>query len=68
MSDGGKGSRPRPFSVDAETYASNWDRIFGRKDLPSGPDPEVPGAQRVTSTGELEEFQKGNWTQIENRS
>lgn len=27
-SDGGKGSAPRPFSVDADTYASNWDRIF----------------------------------------
>jgi len=28
MSDGGKGSKPRPFSVDADTYDSNWDRIF----------------------------------------
>lgn len=32
MSDGGKGSSPRPFSVDQETFASNWDRIFGKKD------------------------------------
>jgi hypothetical protein len=31
MSDGGKGSRARPFSVDQNTFASNWDRIF-RKD------------------------------------
>lgn len=68
MSDGGKGSRPRPFSVDDRTYASNWDRIFGKKDLPSGSNPEVPGAQRISNMGELEEFQKGNWTQIENRS
>lgn len=28
---GGKGSRPRPISVDQDTYASNWDRIFGKK-------------------------------------
>jgi len=27
----GKGSRPRPYSVDNETFASNWDRIFSKK-------------------------------------
>ena len=27
----GKGSAPRPFGVDADTFASNWDAIF-RKD------------------------------------
>ena len=31
MSDGGKGSAPRPFSVDQEKFASNWDAIFGKK-------------------------------------
>lgn len=25
----GKGSTPRPKSVDEETFGSNWDRIFG---------------------------------------
>ncbi len=30
MSDGGKGSRPRPFSVSNEEYAKRWDLIFGR--------------------------------------
>ena len=30
MSDAGKGSRPRPFSVSNEEYASRWDAIFGR--------------------------------------
>ena len=33
MSDGGKGSSPRPFSVSQETYANNYDRIF-RKPSP----------------------------------
>jgi len=33
MSDGGKGSNPRPFSVSQETYANNYDRIF-RKPSP----------------------------------
>lgn len=27
----GKGSQPRPFS-DYETYKSNWDNIFGKKE------------------------------------
>ena len=31
MSDGGKGSIPRPFSVDQKTFADNWDTIFGKK-------------------------------------
>ena len=30
MSDGGKGSKPRPFSVANEEYATRWDAIFGR--------------------------------------
>jgi hypothetical protein len=31
MSDGGKGSKPRPFSVDQKTFDNNWDNIFNRK-------------------------------------
>lgn len=31
MSDGGKGSAPRPFSVDKSTFDSNWDVIFGKR-------------------------------------
>jgi hypothetical protein len=31
MSDGGKGSSPRPFSVDQKTFDDNWDKIFNRK-------------------------------------
>lgn len=27
----GKGSSPRPFSVDQQTFESNWDRVFGKK-------------------------------------
>lgn len=33
MSDGGKGSAPRPYSVSQEEYATRWDAIFSR-DLP----------------------------------
>jgi hypothetical protein len=30
MSDGGKGSSPRPLSVSNEEYANRWNAIFGR--------------------------------------
>jgi hypothetical protein len=30
MSDGGKGSRPRPYSVTQHEYDTRWDAIFGR--------------------------------------
>lgn len=28
--DGGKGSKPRPFSVTQEEYSKRWDMIFAR--------------------------------------
>ena len=28
---GGKGSKPRPYSVDKKKFDDNWDKIFGRK-------------------------------------
>ena len=31
MSDGGKGSKPRPISVSDEEYANRWDAIFQRE-------------------------------------
>lgn len=31
MSDGGKGSSPRPYSVSQETYDNNFDAIFRKK-------------------------------------
>ena len=32
MSDGGKGSSPRPFSVSQETFGNNFDAIFRKPD------------------------------------
>ena len=34
MSDGGKGSSLRPFSVSKEVYDNRWDAIFGKKEEP----------------------------------
>lgn len=31
MSNGGKGSNPRPLSVDRETFSNNWDKVFRKK-------------------------------------
>ena len=31
MSDGGKGSSPRPFSVKYDDFSNSWDKIFGKK-------------------------------------
>jgi ElaB/YqjD/DUF883 family membrane-anchored ribosome-binding protein len=28
----GKGSAPRPYSVDADTFESNWDKIFKKEE------------------------------------
>jgi hypothetical protein len=31
--DGGKGDKPRPFSVDLEKFSENFDAIFGKNKL-----------------------------------
>ena len=40
MSDGGKGSAPRPFSVAHDEYSKRWDAIFQR-DIPKEEPKEV---------------------------
>ena len=52
MSNDGKGSSPRPKSVDANTFASNWELVFGRKEKPGvnllPPPLEIPEFDMVT--------------------
>lgn len=31
MSHGGKGDKPRPFSVSQQEFDNRWDNIFGKK-------------------------------------
>lgn len=38
MGDGGKGSKPRPFSVTYDEFSNSFDRIFGKKDKVDGKD------------------------------
>lgn len=48
MSNGGKGSRPRPYSVSLDIYGKNFDAIFRK------PDPRVIDDARA----EDEEFER----------
>ena len=58
MSDGGKGSAPRPFSVTDDVFARNFEAIFGKKDEKaknppeSGKSDELPRDDK--ESGELE--------------
>lgn len=49
MSDGGKGSAPRPFSVDQKTFDSNWDKIFGKKKQEPQSDPKSKNQKKDSS-------------------
>lgn len=31
MSDGGKGSKPRPIEIPREKFNENWDKIFKKR-------------------------------------
>jgi hypothetical protein len=41
MSDGGKGSAPRPIFVDLDKFDENWDSIFGKNSKDHGPECET---------------------------
>ena len=50
MSDGGKGSKPRPFSVANEEYAARWDAIFAKDsecDKPTRNNQETQDVQNI---------------------
>ena len=50
MSDGGKGSTPRPFSVSDQEYANRWDAIFAKDsetDKPTRNNQETQEAQNL---------------------
>lgn len=58
MGDGGKGSRPRPFSVPMDVFNENFNKIFGVDDarkqrtnddrVPDSGDDERPAAEGGT--------------------
>jgi hypothetical protein len=50
----GKGSAPRPYSVDADTFESNWDKIFRKKKNSDDVSPHAYEYELNKSTGNVE--------------
>lgn len=48
----GKGSSPRPFSVDMNTYKNNWEVIFGSNPPIDNTDTAKADNQDILSTEE----------------
>jgi hypothetical protein len=48
----GKGSKPRPFSVDMNTYKNNWEVIFGSNPQIDNTDTAKADNQDILSTEE----------------
>jgi hypothetical protein len=57
MSDGGKGSNPRPFSVDHKTFDSNWEKAFGKPE-PSVIDDAKAEDEAFKHAQTIEEYRK----------
>jgi len=65
----GKGDTPRPFSVDQETFASNWERVFNNCEysgLPNTASYEEPDKEysELLASGKFWELfpgLTGNW-------
>jgi len=50
----GKGSAPRPYSVDTDTFESNWDKIFKKKQNSHDVSPHAYEYELNKSTGEVQ--------------
>jgi hypothetical protein len=66
----GKGSAPRPYSVDADTFESNWDKIFKKNKNSDDVSPHTYEYELNKSTGDIEKrfkdgFEKPNESQFD---
>jgi len=57
MSDGGKGSAPRPFSVSQEKFANNFDAIF-RKNIKAAEEIHSDKGYELGTKEDYEAFNK----------
>ena len=56
----GKGSVPRPYSVDQDTFSNNWDAIFKKENNSDDVSPHAYEYELNKSTGEVEKtFKQG---------
>ena len=62
MSDGGKGSKPRPFSVSQEEYDNRWEHIFSRdlKEKTVEMPGTIGGATVTFRDGEMDKSTRNN--------
>lgn len=58
MSDGGKGSAPRPFSVSQEEFANNFDKIFGKKNIDKAEEIHSDKGYELGTEEEQKEFDR----------
>lgn len=63
MAAGGKGSTPRPLSVDRKTFDDNWDRIFRRDN--TAVKSEAAALSRMASRPSDAEQQSAAWLKDE---
>ena len=66
----GKGSAPRPYSVDSDTFEDNWDKIFKKKKNSDDVSPHAYEYELNKSTGDVEKrfkdgFEKPNESQFD---
>ena len=52
MSQNGKGSKPRPLSVNRKSFDESWDRIFKKKDKPEESKEET-NVERSSSSNKM---------------
>ena len=64
MSDGGKGSAPRPFSVSQEKFADNFDAIF-RKNIKAAEEIHSDKGYELGTKEGYEEFNKKRQESLE---
>ena len=50
----GKGSAPRPYSVNSDTFEDNWDKIFKKKKNSDDVSPHAYEYELNKSTGDIE--------------
>ena len=50
----GKGSAPRPYSVDSDTFEDNWDKIFKKEKNSPDVSPHAYEYELNKSTGDVE--------------
>ena len=51
MHEAGKGDNPRPLNVDPDTFAKNWDAIFGKKEKQEESEEEIQDKPKDSEQG-----------------